>query len=247
MVGFSDETIAGLHDATQQMWEQVYAADHDAAYAAIRALMDAEIARHRTYDHDDFLSRLLEEEVDGAPITDDLAARMVMSLAIAGHETTANAASSMMWLLANDLPLQDQLRAEPAQASAFIEELLRLRAPAHNFARTANQDLVVDEVMIPANSRVLLSYASANRDPLRFPNPDSFDVSRASRAHLAFGWGIHQCIGATLVREELRVLLETLCEFPRFVPDGDASFDAMKGGVHFGPSSVPLHFEETQG
>ena len=127
------------------MWEQVYAADHDAAYAAIRMLMDAEVVRHRTHDHGDFLSRLLEEEVDGAPITDDLAARMVMSLAIAGHETTANAASSMMWLLAHDLTLQDQLRAEPALAPAFIEELLRLRAPAHNFARTTNRDLVVDE------------------------------------------------------------------------------------------------------
>ncbi|SOD73144.1 cytochrome P450 [Jatrophihabitans sp. GAS493] len=247
VAGFSDDTIEGLHKATEEMWAQVYDADFDDAYAGIKALMDAEVARHRAEDLGDYSNALLDTTViDGAPVSDDLAARMLMSLAIAGHETTLNAASSLFWLLANDLESQDKLRADPGLAPQYVEEVLRLRAPIHQFGRRTSKDVVVDGVLIPAGSQVLVAYASANRDAEKFDRPDEFDPDRASRAHLTFGWGIHQCLGAPLVRAELKVLLETLCEFPRFLPAGEVTWGPLKGGAHYGPAHLPLQFEEAK-
>lgn len=193
---------------------------------------------------DDYLSGLLREQVAGRPITDDEVARVLITMAIAGHETTMNAASSLLWLLARDRRQQELLRADVSLAPRFVEEMLRLRTPAQNFARHTSRDVSVAGTAVPADSRVLLSYAAANRDPAAFPAPDEFDVSRASRAHLAFGWGVHQCIGATLARTELKLLLETLVEYPPFALDGEADFHPLQGGIHYGPSRLSLRFDD---
>jgi len=167
-----------------------------------------------------------------------------MSLAIAGHETTMSASSTLMWLLATDLELQDRLRARPDEAPKFVEELIRLRPPAQNFARQATESVQIGGVEIPAESRVLLCYAAANRDAKKYDDPDSFNVDRASRDHLGFGFGIHQCIGAGLVRSELKILLETLCNYPRIRLAGEVPFGSLQGGTHYGPHSLPLRFED---
>jgi cytochrome P450 len=243
IVGFSPVTVSQLRTLTEAMWAQVKETDYDEARRDLREVVDGEIRRHRSEDLDDYITALLSTTLESRPITDDEAARVLITLAIAGHETTMNSAASLMWLLAADSDLQDELRAAPERAPQFVEEVLRLRTPAQHFARTTARDVVVDDVLIPAGSRVLLSYAAANRDPDAFPEPDRFDTSRASRAHLTFGWGIHQCIGATLARVELRILLETLCQYPRLILDGDPTFEPPHGGIHYGPHAVPLRFE----
>jgi cytochrome P450 len=243
VVGFSDETVGLLRRLTEQMWENVNTQDYDEARRELRAVVDAEIARHRATTIDDFLTGLLGASVEGRPIEDDEAARVLLTLAIAGHETTMNAASSLLWLLGSDIELQDQLRADPSIAPAYVEEMLRLRTPSQNFARWTARDVMVGDVEIPEGSRVLLCYAAANRDPSQYPEPERFDPSRASRAHLAFGWGIHQCMGAGLARAELAVLLQTLCTYPRFRVSGEVTFSSPQGGIHYGPTALPLAFE----
>lgn len=242
VIGFSPTTVARLRELTEQMWRDVADLDYDGARKDIRTLVDGEISRHRDDDLDDYVTSVLDAVIDDRPITDDEVARILMTLAIAGHETTMNAASSLMWLVASDDARQEDLRADPSRAPQFVEEMLRLRSPAQNFARRTERPADVDGVGIPEHCRVLLSYAAANRDPRKFPQADSFDVSRATRGHLAFGWGIHQCLGAALARSELRILLETLCEFPPLRPAGEAEFGSPHGGAHYGPLSVPLTF-----
>ena len=92
---------------------------------------------------------------------------------------------------------------------------------------------------------MLLSYAAANRDPARFPDPNQFDPDRDARGHLAFGWGIHQCMGAALARAELVILLETLSEYPPLHSAGHAAWGPLQGGNHLGLKRLPLHFEES--
>jgi cytochrome P450 len=243
LIGFSAETVSRLRELTDAMWAQVKDTDYDEARRGLRAVVDSEIQRHRDNDLDDYITTLLRAEVGGRPINHDEAARVLITLAIAGHETTMNAAAGLLWMLAKDNELQDRLRADPALAGGYVEEALRLRTPAQNFARTTTSDVEVAGKLIPAGSRVLLSYAAANRDPARFAEPDSFDVSRASRGHMTFGFGIHQCIGATLARVELRILLETLCRYPRIVLTAPPTFLPPAGGIHYGPHTLPLRFE----
>jgi cytochrome P450 len=244
VVGFSEHTVAQLRELTEAMWSVVNDVDYDEARREIRALIEEEIAGHRESPRDDFLSGLLDERVEDRPIAEDEIARTLITMAIAGHETTMNAASSLLWLLARDRDQQELLRGDPSLAPQFVEEMLRLRTPAQNFARHTAQEVAVGDTVVPEGARVLLSFAAANRDPAAFPDPDRFDVSRASRAHLAFGWGAHQCIGATLARTELKILLETLVAYPPFVLDGEATFHPLQGGIHYGPHRLPLRFED---
>ena len=243
VVGFSTDTVSQLRGLTEQMWTRVDELDYDDARGDIRTLLEAEMARRRAEPLDDFVTTLLAAEVDSRAISDDEAVRILMTMAIAGHETTMNAASSLLWLLARDPALQERLRADPSQAPSYVEELLRLRSPAQNFARRTTREVLVDAVEVPAEAPVLLSFAAANRDPAQFDRPDEFDVDRATRGHLAFGWGIHQCLGAALARVELRLLLEAFCTHPPIRIAGDVVFASPHGGAHWGPATVPLRFE----
>lgn len=245
VVGFCTDTVSQLRELTEQMWTRVDELDYDDARSDIRLLLEGEMERHRAEPVDDFVTTLLAAEVDGRPISDDEAVRVLMTMAIAGHETTMNAASSLIWLLARDPALQEELRGDPSQAPSYVEEMLRLRSPAQNFARETTRDVLVDDVKVPAHAPVLLSLAAANRDPAQFPRPEVFDVARATRGHLAFGWGIHQCLGAALARAELRLLLEALCTHPPIRLAGEATFGSPHGGAHWGPSSVPVRFQDS--
>jgi cytochrome P450 len=247
VVGFSNETVSRLHELTKNQWELVATVSLDEARVHLRALMEEEMKRHREENPDDFLSWLLQQSVAGRPITDDEVARVLLTLAIAGHETTANASANLVHTLATQRHLQEQLKADPSRAAEFVEELLRYRTPAHNFGRTATKDVELAGTAIGAGDSVLLSFAAANRDGNQFERPDEFDIDRGARGHLAFGWGIHQCMGSALARSELKLLLETLAELPYFEPASPATFRALDGGIHFGPSALPIRFLTEEG
>jgi cytochrome P450 len=247
LVGFSPETVARFRGLTEEMWSRIAVVDFAEARAQIAALMHHELAEHRANRSGDFVSRLLVEqfEDEGGPraLTEDELARILTTFAVAGHETTMNAASTLVHLLATQPAAQDRLRADSALAPRYVEELLRYRTPSQNFARRTTCPVTVEGTEIPADDAVLLSYAAANRDPDRFPDPDRFDPDRDARGHLAFGWGIHLCLGATLARAELVVLLETLCEQPRLLPAGPPTWGPLQGGNHIGLTHLPLRFE----
>jgi cytochrome P450 len=136
---------------------------------------------------------------------------ILVQLLTAGNETTTSLIGSALMLMLRDTELQDRLRAHPKLVEPFIEEALRLESPFYGHFRVVRRDAEVAGVPLPAGSRVMLLWASANRDDREFENPDQIDLGRRNlRGHLSFGIGIHHCIGAPLARLETRVALETL-------------------------------------
>jgi cytochrome P450 len=139
--------------------------------------------------------------------------RVASNLFSAGQETTVRLLSSAMKVLAEDADLQDRLRRQPELIGNFIEEALRFESPIRGDFRLARADTTIGGVDIPAGTTLMVHYGAANRDPRQFENPDTFDLDRPnSRRHIAFGRGIHSCLGAPLARAEGRILIQRLLE-----------------------------------
>jgi cytochrome P450 family 144 len=135
------------------------------------------------------------------------------TLLSAGGETTSSLVGNAVRLLADDPELQRRLREKPELIDTFVEEALRLESPFRQQMRSIPHDTTLGGVDVPAGSTAVLLFGSANRDPAQFDNPDVVDLTRGSpRRHLAFGQGIHYCVGAALARIEARAVLTTLLE-----------------------------------
>jgi len=138
---------------------------------------------------------------------------MLLQLLTAGNESTSSLIGSAMLLLLRDDALQRQLRENPTLIEAFIEETLRLESPFKGHFRITRKDTDVGGVPLPAGSRVMLLWGAANRDEDTFDAPERVDLARQPlRRHVAFGYGIHQCIGAPLARAEARIAIETILD-----------------------------------
>ncbi|MER7002782.1 cytochrome P450 [Dactylosporangium sp. NPDC000555] len=244
VLGISQETVEALLAQSDPPAGSQTDGQHHSTDQRIRALLVAEIAAHRSRPAPagDYVDWLLTERVDAGLLTEAEAVDILLTLAVAGFRTTMNSISTLVYLLASDQRLQERLRADPSQSAYFVEEMLRLRSPAQNIARRTRCPVHIGDVEIPANERVVVSVAAANRDPAEYAAGAEFDPSRPARGHLAFGWGIHQCAGAPLARAELKALLESLCSYPPFRLDGDVEFGHIKEGIHFGPSSMHVRF-----
>jgi hypothetical protein len=136
---------------------------------------------------------------------------LLLQLVIAGSESTTSLLGSAVQLLCLDGSLQDALRADPSRIPVFLEEALRLESPFRGHFRVVTTDSVLGGVALPKGARVMLLWGAANRDPSAFRSPASCDLARAHpKGHVAFGSGIHFCLGAPLARLEARVALEEL-------------------------------------
>jgi cytochrome P450 len=181
------------------------------------------------------------ERTAGLPRHDST--RFVMELLIAGNITTTDHIGNSMMLLAQDPELADRLRADPSRLPYFIEESLRLESPIQGLFRMATRDTEVGGTHIPAGSRVQVMYGSGNRDEALVERPDEMDLARRSpSAHLAFGRGIHSCLGNIVARMESRVALETLLgSIARFELAVDAgAVEYLPSLANRGPRALPL-------
>ncbi len=179
----------------------------------------------RSDPKDDLLSRLVHYSgPDGSMTPPDLTALAILLL-LAGHETTVNLISNGMLTLLRKPDLLAAFTADPELAGAFVEETLRYEPPVHITIRTALEDIEVGGSVIPQGSTVHLLLASANRDGRRFSEPDEFVIARTNNKHLAFGGGIHNCLGAPLARLEGQIALQELVKRlrnPRLLQDPPA-------------------------
>src|SRR5262249_51043879 len=142
--------------------------------------------------------------------TDELQG-MVYLLLVAGYETTVNLIGSGVLALLEHPDQLARLRLDPALLPAAIEELLRFCSPvATSTIRFAAEDIAIQDAVIPKGDMVLVVIAAANRDPARFPCPDALDITRADNKPIAFGHGIHYCLGAPLARLEGEIAIGTL-------------------------------------
>lgn len=169
------------------------------------------VARRRA-PSDDLLSDLVGAHVeDERPLDDAELLMMLQQLLVAGNETTTNALSALALLLAERQDLQARLRAEPDLVPGLVEEVLRLESPIQGMWRVTTQAVELAGTALPAGALVMLRYVAANHDPARHPEPGTADPARPdARDHLAFGAGIHYCIGAALARTELTLSAELL-------------------------------------
>jgi cytochrome P450 len=174
-------------------------------------------ARERTEpladaEHGTLLDGLIAARDEGEQLGHDELLSMSSLLLIAGYETTVNLIANGLVSLLRSPDQYAALRADPVLIRPAIEEFLRYESPvkATPFVRFTTTEVTLGGVTIPAQQPVLVSFAAANRDPAHFPDPDRFDISRAERGHLAFGHGVHFCLGAPLARLEAEIAFTTL-------------------------------------
>ena len=183
----------------------VRAAEEFAAY--VRGL----VAERRARPGDDLISDLLRVEENGARLSEDEVIGHSILMLNAGHEASVNGAGNGWWALFRHPEALAWLREDPAGRSEnAVEELLRFDTPLPIFERYVLEDADVCGVRVPRGAELGLLFASANRDPAAFADPDRLDLAREPNPHLAFGAGIHFCLGAPLARAELQVAFETL-------------------------------------
>ena len=163
----------------------------------------------------DLLSGLVEAEEAGDRLNERELLATCLLLYVAGHETTVNLIGNGLLALLRHPEERRRLQGDPGLASAAIEELLRYDGPVQRTGRMAVRDVEIGGVPIPQGSLVLGLVGAANRDPAHFAEPDRLDLGRDQPRHLAFGAGIHYCLGAPLARLETQVAIETvLRRFP---------------------------------
>ena len=204
LVGFDDpEYHTSLETgkiASAQMW----------AYANQLAM------ERKEHPLGDLVSVLMQAEVDGERLTEMEFDSFFLLLAVAGNETTRNLISGGMLALIEHPEERARIVADPSLLPTAIEELLRWVSPLIHFRRTATRDVEMHGQRIKENDKVVIFYPSANRDEVKFPDPERFDVTRTPNDHLAFGIGEHFCLGANLARLEIQLIFE---EMLRRLPD----------------------------
>ncbi|MFI9743195.1 cytochrome P450 [Streptomyces sp. NPDC052494] len=176
-----------------------------AAYTATQEYLAQLVAAKRAKPTDDVLSELTDSD-----LTDEELKGISLILLAAGFDTTANMLSLGTFALLRNPEQLAALRADPTLVDQAVEELLRYLTVAKSFMRTALEDIEVGGQLIEAGTTVVLSYNTANRDPERYPDPHALDLGREAGGHLAFGHGIHLCLGAQLARVEMRVAFTAL-------------------------------------
>lgn len=194
------------------------------AYTSIDTYVRELVVAKRASPTDDLLSDLTTTD-----LTDEELAGIGSVLLGAGLDTTANMLSLGAFALLSNPGQLASLRADPDCVGAAVEELLRYLTVVHTNAKTALEDVELDGHVIKAGDTVTLSLHAANRDPERFPDPDTLDLSRRAAGHVAFGHGIHQCLGQQLARVEMRVAFPALLR----------RFPTLRLAVP--PQEVPVH------
>lgn len=212
MSGYALSAVAGIPTANRTEFQELVQ-DMDGNMSQIVDFVDAQISRAEM----GAFAELRRGVVRGRSMTRDEKLGYGVVLVIAGWETTAASISDMVYRLGTDSKLRDELAEHPENWDSAVEEFLRIDAPVHALWRTAGEDTEVRGCPVRTGDKVLPLWASANRDPQQFPDPDKFVAGRRPNRHLAFGVGAHYCLGAHLARLELRVLLEELLtRMPRF-------------------------------
>jgi cytochrome P450 len=195
------------------------------ADAAIRDLSDyftRAITHWRREPGDNLISHLIAVEEQGQNLTSDEILATCVILLIGGHETTTNVIGNGLLALLRHPEQRQRLRNNPALIESAIEELLRFDSPVQMTTRLATECLVLDDARIRQGALVKLWLGAANRDPTQFPIPDHLNLDRADNRHLAFGYGMHFCVGAALARLEAQVAIGTLVRrFPNLALTGE--------------------------
>jgi pimeloyl-[acyl-carrier protein] synthase len=184
------------------------------------------VATRRRQPGDDLLSALVAAEDQGDRLTEDELLATCVLIFFAGHETTVNLIGTGMLVLLRHPDQLAKLRSEPSLIQTAVEELLRFDGPVQRTGRVVQEDVELGGVALRRGDRISAYLGGANRDPDHFAEPDRLDITRTENQHLAFGGGIHYCVGAPLARVEAQLAINTLLRrFPNLtLPDAEPAW-----------------------
>lgn len=178
---------------------------------AVADMVQRVLHEKREHPGDDHLSWLVQQEAAGL-LTPEESTLFANCLAFAGVDTTINLLGNGTGLLARYPAQRQKLIAQPALLDSAIEEMLRAEPPVQGLPRRLTADLTLHDTVVPAGEEISLMFAAANHDPAQFPEPEVFDIERQSKEHLAFGFGLHKCVGQHLARLEARAYFPRLLQ-----------------------------------
>jgi len=198
-------------------------------------------AARRAHGADDLITALVEAEVEGEALEDWEVLGFCILLLIAGNETTTNLMSNMLHILADRPELWQQLREDRSLVEPVIEETLRYESPVQRLFRITTREVELSGVKIPQGADITIFYGAANRDPQAFPHPEEFRLDRDLRNHVAFGMGIHYCLGAPLARSEAQISLNAFLDrFPVITQGAAPAVRQTASHLIFGFRQLPL-------
>jgi cholest-4-en-3-one 26-monooxygenase len=217
----------------------------EAAAMEVYMLCDAVAADRRAHPRDDIMTALVQAEIDGERLTDAELNLFFITLIVAGNETTRNLINHSMLALIDHPEQARRLREDPSLWDLATEEMLRWGSSIHNFRRTATTDTELRGVPIKAGDKVVMYYASANRDEEVFEDPHTFDIARTPNDHVTFGGGgVHFCLGASLARAEIKATMRQVVER---LPDLELAGEPSRLHSDFvnGIKTMPVRFTPT--
>jgi len=202
------------------------------------------IQRRRLQPTDDLITALAKAERLSEPLTINEILNFCLLLLVAGNETTTNLIANGCLALMKHYDQAQKLCFEPGLISSAVEECLRYDSPVQASFRTNKIQIEINDRAIPPESKVMMLYASANRDAEEFSNPDRFDVTRSPNNHIAFGNGIHYCLGAPLARLEASIVIEEVCRGMKNVrPNPYATPSRIDNALFRGFKCLPVLFD----
>jgi cytochrome P450 len=219
LLGLPESDFGRMHMLTQEMFggdDDEYKRDGGSLEDQLAVLLDffayfsKLTASRRENPTDDLASAIANGRIDGEPLSDVDTASYYVIVASAGHDTTKDAISGGLHALIQNPGELDRLRGDPSLMGTAVEEMIRWSTPVKEFMRTATADTTVRGVDIAKGESVYLAYVSGNRDEEVFTDPFRFDVGRDPNKHVAFGYGVHFCLGAALARMEMNSLFTEL-------------------------------------
>jgi cytochrome P450 len=239
---WSDAMLGLAHNVFGGEKESPAVAAFKAASVEMKAYVDRLIEGRRAEPRDDLLTRLVEAEVDAERLAAAEILAFFQLLLVAGHETTTNLISNAVLCLVENPDQLARIEADPRLLPAAIEEVLRFRSPVQAVFRKTSCDVSFGERTIPKGKLVLPIIGSANRDPRQFVDAGRFDIARDPNPHVAFGHGIHFCIGAPLARLESRIALTELIERAKDLRLMSPDWEPREAFNVHGPSRLPIRF-----
>jgi cytochrome P450 len=222
-------------------------ADYMGVHAEMGTWLEDAMRERGAKGGDDLLTRLMDAEVNGERLSPDEILGFLELLIVAGQETTSDLISNAVLSLLEHPDQLSLLRNQPNLLPTAIEEVLRFRSPLQWTMRTPRVNVVIHGRTIEPGKLVLAVMGSANRDPRQFANPDHFDIRRSPNPHVAFGHGVHFCLGASLSRLEAKVALPDLLTRLHHLERADCGAWEPRKALHvFGPDRLPVRFDASK-
>lgn len=247
LLGLANERWAELKDLSDELAKFVdpftgfQPSEFEATVEQTVEMFRSEFDERRARPRDDLMSALVEAEEEGDRLSDDEMVSMCLLLMVAGHETTTGLLGTALVALDTHRGAREQLLADPELAAQSVEEFLRYDSPVQMTLRLMTNDTRLGSETVPAGAAVQIVFAAANRDPRRYDQPDELRLDRPDPRPLAFGHGVHHCVGAALARLEAKVAISRFVErHPNYSVDRDRLEWKRSLGLR-GPAVLPVN------